>query len=118
MMKKNISTITIIVTLLATVILSSYSEPKAKTIRGTIKSYGAEPLTFPGITTTKGKEYLVIASDETKQELLARQGVLIEFTGFVIDDKEALPPARLKDGAFKIESWQTIEYKEANKKKK
>ena len=115
-MKKNISIFTIIITLLATVILSSYSEPKVKTIRGTIKSYGAEPMTFPGVTTTKGKEYLIVASTETKQELLARQGVLIEFTGFIIDDEENLPPMSLKDGAFKIETWQVIVPK-ADKKK-
>ena len=106
---KKISIFTIIITLLATVILSSYSEPKVKTIRGTIKSYGAEPLTYPGVTTTKGKEYIIIASEETKQELLARQGKLIEFTGFIINDKDALPSESLKDGAFKIETWQVIE---------
>ena len=117
-MKKNISIITIIITLLTTVILSSYSEPKVKTIRGTITCYGAEPMTYPGVTTTKGKEYLIIASTETKQELLARQGRLIEFTGFIIDDKENLPPLSLKDGAFKIETWEVVVPKEEKKKNK
>ena len=118
MMKKNVSIITIIVTLLATVILSSYSEPKVKTIKGTIKSYGAEPMTYPGVTTTKGKEYLIVASTETKQELLARQGKLIEFTGFIINDEAELPPMSLKDGAFKIETWEVVVPKEEKKKNK
>ena len=118
MMKKNLKIYTIIMTLIATLLFSSFSKPKVHTIRGTIKSYGAEPMTFPGITTTKGKEYLVVASEKTKQELLARQGVLIEFTGFIIDEKDELPPNSLKDGAFKIETWETVANKEAEKKKK
>ncbi len=114
-MKKNLTACTIIITLLATILFSSYSKPKVHTIRGTVKSYGAVPMTYPGITTTKGKEYLVVASDKTKQELLERQGVLIEFTGFVIDEKDELPPLSLKDGAFKIETWEVVK---ANTKKK
>lgn len=117
-MKKNLAACTIIITLVATILFSSYSKPKVRTIRGTIISYGAVPMTFPGIKTTKGKEYLVVASYETKQELLERQGVLIEFTGFVIDEKDELPPLSLKDGAFKIETWETVANKEAEKKKK
>ncbi|MBR3646244.1 MAG: hypothetical protein IKN54_07470 [Lachnospiraceae bacterium] len=117
-MKKNLTIITIIATLLATFLFSSFSKPKLHTVRGTIHSYGAAPLNYPGLKTTKGKEYLIIASDKTKQELLARQAVLIEFTGYIIDDKDELPPNSLKDGAFKIETWETVANKEANKKKK
>ena len=114
-MKKNLTITTIIVTLLATFLFSSYSKPKVKTIRGTIHSYGSAPLNYPGITTTKGKEYLVLASEQTKKELLEHQAMLIEFTGFIIDDEDEKPIQSLKDGAFKIESWQVVT---ENKKKK
>ena len=77
------------------------------TIKGTIVCYGNEPLTYPGITTTKGKKYLVVSSDETKQELLKRQGKLIKFTGYI--DKDTSKPFALEDGSFKIETWQTVE---------
>ena len=77
------------------------------TIKGTIVCYGNEPLTYPGITTTKGKKYLVVSSDETKKELLKRQGKLIKFTGYI--DKDTSKPFSLEDGSFKIETWQTVE---------
>ena len=77
------------------------------TIKGTIVCYGNEPFTYPGITTTKGKKYLVVSSDETKQELLKRQGKLIKFTGYI--DKDTSKPFALEDGSFKIETWQTVE---------
>lgn len=109
-MKKNtkyLSTI-IIVIISCMILLPSYSKSKLVTIKGTISSYGAEPFTYPGIKTTKGKEYLVVCSENTKQELLERQGRLIRFTGFIIDDKEELPPNALKDGVFKIETWEVV----------
>lgn len=107
-MKNKLTITAIILLLLTTVIFSSYSKPKLHTIKGTIHSYGAAPLNYPGITTTKGKEYLVVASDKTKKELLAHQAMLIEFTGYIIDDEDERPVMSLKDGAFKIESWQVI----------
>ena len=77
------------------------------TIKGTIECYGNEPFTYPGITTTKGKKYLVVSSDETKQELLKRQGKLIKFTGYI--DKDTSKPFALEDGSFKIETWEVVE---------
>ena len=115
-MKKKLTLTTIILTLLTTVLFSSYSKPKLHTIKGTIHSYGAAPLNYPGITTTKGKEYLVVASDKTKKELLEHQAMLIEFTGYIIDDEDEKPLMSLKDGAFKIESWQVIEAEHKKKK--
>ncbi len=107
-MKNKLTIGSIILLLLATALFSSYSKPKLHTIQGTIHSYGAAPLNYPGITTTKGKEYLVVASDKTKQELLARPAVLIEFTGYIIDDEDERPVMSLKDGAFKIETWEVV----------
>ncbi len=92
--------------LTASIIFTSFAKSPV-TVKGYIVSYGNEPLTYPGITTTKGKKYLVVSSDETKQELLKRQGKLIKFTGYI--DKDTSKPFALEDGSFKIETWQTVE---------
>lgn len=95
-----------LIILSSSIIFTSFAKSPV-TIKGTIVCYGNEPLTYPGITTTKGKKYLVVSSDETKQELLKRQGKLIKFTGYI--DKDTSKPFALEDGSFKIETWQTVE---------
>lgn len=96
----------ILIILSISIIFTSFAKSPI-TIKGTIVCYGNEPFTYPGITTTKGKKYLVVSSDETKQELLKRQGKLIKFTGYI--DKDTSKPFALEDGSFKIETWQTVE---------
>lgn len=109
MKKINKSFFVILLILFGTIIFSSFSKPKSCTIKGAIHSYGSEPLNYPGITTNKGKEYLIVASEQTKKELLARQGKLIQITGIIIDDKDELPPFSLKDGAIKVEAWEVVQ---------
>ena len=92
--------------LTASIVFTSFAKSPV-TIKGTIVCYGNEPLTYPGITTTKGKKYLVVSSDETKKELLKRQGKLIKFTGYI--DKDTSKPFALEDGSFKIETWEVVE---------
>lgn len=92
--------------LTASIVFTSFAKSPV-TIKGTIICYGNEPLTYPGITTTKGKKYLVVSSDETKKELLKRQGKLIKFTGYI--DKDNTKPFALEDGSFKIETWEVVE---------
>ena len=91
--------------LTASIIFTSFSKSPV-TIKGTVVCYGNEPFTYPGITTTKGKKYLVVSSDATKEELLKRQGKLIKFTGYI--DKDTTKPNSLEDGSFKIETWEVI----------
>lgn len=110
-MKKNKYLFTLILIFIGTIVFSSFSKPKYCTIKGSIHSYGSDPLTYPGIITNKGKEYLIVASEQTKQELLKRQGKMIKITGIIIDDKDELPFLSLKDGAIKVESWEVIKSK-------
>lgn len=91
--------------LTTSIIFTSFSKSPV-TIKGTVVCYGNEPFTYPGITTTKGKKYLVVSSDATKEELLKRQGKLIKFTGYI--DKDTTKPNSLEDGSFKIETWEVV----------
>jgi len=105
---KNTSKIILLLTLLlaSSILFTSFSKSPV-TIKGTITCYGNEPFTYPGITTTKGKKYLVDASDETKKELLARQGRLIKFSGYI--DKDTSKLMSLENGTFKILTWEVVE---------
>ena len=111
-MKKNNVRVVFLISLILVSLFGFSSFTKSPTtIKGTIVSYGNEPFTYPGIKTTKGKNYLVVSSDETKTELLKQQGKLIKFTGYIMKDKEKFPIGALEDGAFKIVTWEVIPLK-------
>ena len=97
----------ILMSILSITVFCSFSKSPV-TVIGSIQSFGAEPLNYPGIVTEKNKVYMIIASDETKEELMKRQGKRIQFTGRIIKKDSETGLKYLDDGAFVIEYWEVI----------
>ena len=93
----------------------SFSKPH-KEITGDVKTgfvkiYGNEPFTFVGFKTQDGEEYRLLADDDVLSLFRQKQGFLIRITGKIEEqnDENTFHFQNLKDGAFKVESWDVIE---------
>ena len=105
----------LLTTIFMTLSVFSYSKPH-KEITGDVKTgfvkiYGNEPFTFVGFRTQDGEEYRLLADDDVLSLFRQKQGFLIRITGKIEEqnDENTFHFQNLKDGVFKVESWEVIE---------
>ncbi|MBR5645832.1 MAG: hypothetical protein IKX23_04255 [Treponema sp.] len=86
-------------------LLCSSKQNKVTEIKGFIRCTGNEPFVYPYIITDDEKQYIIICSEEKKQEILDLQGYHVELTGIKMKIKDR--PFQFKYG-FELISWKKL----------
>ncbi len=98
----------LIVLLSISLIFTSFSKNKTKTIQGYVHVYGNNPFAFIGIETTDEKIYAISASEEEISKLWDSQGQKVEISGIIIPSNNQRLPDMLQDGKIEVSDWKFV----------
>lgn len=113
-MKKFISTVLILFSVL---LLFAYSKPakdKVLSVSGLINVYGNEPFTFIGLKTDSGEEYSLIAEKEVLDQLRNTQGKRITIKASLKENDKNKADTQvevnsLKNGNLIVLDWEYVD---------
>lgn len=89
----------------------SFKFNKNISIKGYINTYGNEPFSYLGISTTDDKSYYIKADTDVMNELKMLGGKLIKFEGRILNEEEIDVLYALNDGGFEVFSYKVIKPK-------